>query len=339
MTNQSQSLDSISQLYENRKLYTSKDMFSPPAERLDHVIRFELTTGCSWGGCTYCNGYDGIKPSVKSIEEYMKHVDSIFENIGWRNSLTKSLQRVFIGGGNALSVEGKLLVEAIDYTVGQFANYTGFVPKRIALYGRTNDILKNKSTLQRLSYSRGYGEGIDLIYWGVESGSNEVLEYVNKGYTQNELIEAADTVNCASIKTSVMIMPGLGGKKYYEQHIAQTANVLAKIRPAFLTFMGINPAPTSAYAMKMNEEEQIGENRPLTDLEKVTQMIDIIDKMPSFETKIGCFDCEIDAVGHNPLTFGSKKLEDYYDKRDLVYELRNRLRQIDNNTSNERRYG
>ncbi len=328
MNNPLRSIDNLGQLYENPQIYTSKDMFSPPAERLNHVIRFELTTGCSWGACTYCNGYDGIKPGVKSIEEYMKHVDSIFENIGWRNSLTKSLQRVFIGGGNALSVEGKLLIDAIDYTVNQFANYTGFIPKRIALYGRTDDILKNESTLQRLNHNRDYGEGIDLIYWGVESGSSDVLEYVNKGYAQKELIEAGDMINSTSIKTSVMIMPGLGGIKYYKEHIEQTAKVLGRIRPNFLTFMGINPATNSTYAIKMRAEEQSGENRPLTNKEKAKQMVDIIDQMPEFETKIGCFDCEIDAVGDNPLTFGSRKLEDYYDKQDLVYELKNRLRRV-----------
>lgn len=35
-------------LYSDRELFSSQDMFSPPSERLSHVIRFELTTGCNW---------------------------------------------------------------------------------------------------------------------------------------------------------------------------------------------------------------------------------------------------------------------------------------------------
>lgn len=64
-------------LYKDRTLYSSETMFSPPAERLEHVIRFELTTGCNWNKCTYCNGYDGIPSKTKSIDEYRTHVDTI----------------------------------------------------------------------------------------------------------------------------------------------------------------------------------------------------------------------------------------------------------------------
>lgn len=310
-------VNSLEELYENHELYSSQDMFSPPAERLGHVIRFELTTGCSWGGCTYCNGYDGIKPKTKNLSEYEQHVNTIFEKIGRGTRLAESLKRVFIGGGNALSADPYLLSYAIKHTETMFRRNTGEYPKRIAIYGRTDNIIeKGSSELQDLGEN-----GLSLIYWGVESGSSNVLKYINKGYGKEELYRAAEIMSDTPIvMTSVMIMPGLGGIKYYDEHINETARVLGEIRPNFLTFMGINPAPNSLYAKIMQEEQEKNENRPLTDQEQSGQIIEIIDRMPSFETKVGCFDKKIDAVGHNTLTF-IKKIEDYSDKTRLVDAL------------------
>jgi radical SAM superfamily enzyme YgiQ (UPF0313 family) len=314
-------MPSLNEIYQDKTLYTSQDMFSPPAERLEHVIRFELTTGCTWGGCTYCNGYDGIKSREKSEEEYLQHVDRILDKINW--NLATNLRRIFIGGGNALSVETDKLKKLCKKTIDKLTEFTGNTPTRISLYGRTTDIIKKGYKMKEVM---PYRDTQGLLYWGVESGSTKVLDYVNKGYTQEELFNAADIMTRTSILTSVMIMPGLGGIKYYKEHVGETAKVLERIKPDFLTFMGINAAPNSLYAKKMQEETERGENRPLTNKEKAQQMIEIIQTMPSFKTKIGCFKSEIDAVGHNPLTFCSRKIEDYYDKQNLIDTLRYNLR-------------
>ena len=119
-----------------------------------------------------------------------------------------------------------------------------------------------------------------------------------------------------------MIIPGLGGRKFYEEHIEETAKVLGSIRPKFITFMGINPAPKSRYTLKMNEEQLSGENRPLSDLELFTQMIEIINEMPFFETKIGCFNDKIDKVGYNPYELRSVDFNNRTDKRNFIRECK-----------------
>ncbi len=312
----------MNELYQDRELYTSQDMFSPPSERLSHVIRFELTSGCTWGGCTYCNGYDGITAKEKSDKEYREHVNKIFEKIGWRGEMAESLRRIFIGGGNALSVEQSKLENAIDFTVSKFESYTGEYPSRVSLYGRTDDInLKESYQISNL-----FTNTSGLIYWGVESGSDKVLDYVNKGYLQEDIIRAARKIRNSSARTSVMIMPGLGGIKYYNEHIKETAKVLCEIEPSFLTFMGINPSQNSVYAVRMKEEQERGENRPLTDLEKAKQMIEIMARTSMAGTKVGCFDEKIDSVGHNPIAFGSLQITDQYDEIELVQKLRKKLK-------------
>ncbi|MBU0957563.1 MAG: radical SAM protein [Nanoarchaeota archaeon] len=319
----------VDQLYQDRELYSSPDMFSPPAERLPHVIRFELTTGCNWGRCSYCGGFDGIEYRVKTADEYREHVDQVWKRIGKRTRLAEDLGRIFIGGGNALAVGTTQLSSAIMYTGEQFMEFTGDSPGRIAIYGRTDSIRKKgENGLGRLFNEDG-DFGLDLIYWGVESGSTAVLRYVQKGCTQDEILRAAETLNNTKVGASVMIMPGLGGIKYNDRHVRNTARVIGEIRPKFLTFMGVNPSPKSAYARQLATEEKEGKNRPLTNIELGEQMIQIINEMPTFDTKVGCFDCDVDQVGHNPLTFDAVDISHRSDKAELVEELKERLECIE----------
>lgn len=309
----------VNELYRDRTLYTSRDMFSPPAERLPHVIRFELTTGCNWGRCTYCGGFDGIGAGTKSQGEYQAHVETVFGRMN--PALKSNLGRIFIGGGNALDVRTKTLAEAIDFTITTFEKEVGNMPTRTAMYGRTDAInRKGLNGLDSLHDASTYG-GLDLIYWGVESGSNPVLRYVRKGCSQNDILKAARTIKGTGIDVSIMIMPGLGGMAFYDSHVRETARILGEISPKFLTFMGVNPNPRSVYARNMAQEMKEHKNRPLTDEELAGQMIAIISEMPAFETKVGCFPCSVDSVGHNPLNFGSEEIYDADSKQDLVDRL------------------
>ena len=60
--------------------------------------------------------------------------------------------------------------------------------------------------------------GLALIYVGIESGDDEVLQMVKKGETFATSVKGLQRSKKAGIKSSVMILNGLGGKKYSEQH-------------------------------------------------------------------------------------------------------------------------
>lgn len=314
-------IQSVQELYQDRSLYSTPDMFSPPSERLSRVIRFELTRGCSWGRCTFCGGYDGVRYSLKTPEQYKEHVDQVWQRIGNETPLANGLKRIFIGGGNALTVETKELKKAIRYTGEKFVQNTGHGPKRTSMYGRTRDILK-KGSHQLADLALGLSYGLDLIYWGVESGSSDVLAYVNKGCRKEDITKAAEEVTSTRVQTSVMIMPGLGGMRFYDQHVKGTAEVLGAIRPQYLTFMGVNPARNGPYARKMQQEQEAGTNRPLTDKELAKQMAEMIKQMPFFESKIGCYPPGVDAVGHNSVKWGSWDVKNEESKDRLVEFIR-----------------
>jgi coproporphyrinogen III oxidase-like Fe-S oxidoreductase len=88
--------------------------------------------------------------------------------------------------------------------------------------------------------------GMDRVYMGLESGSDEVLERVVKGETATSMITAAEKVNRAGLFLSVTVLLGLGGVALSHRHAEETARVLCEMAPkqiAALTLMVLDNTP------------------------------------------------------------------------------------------------
>jgi radical SAM superfamily enzyme YgiQ (UPF0313 family) len=77
--------------------------------------------------------------------------------------------------------------------------------------------------------------GLKLIYVGIESGDDEVLRMVNKGETAASTTEGLIKARGAGVKSSVMILNGLGGKNYSRQHAFNSAKVVNAVQPEYLS--------------------------------------------------------------------------------------------------------
>lgn len=323
---------SLDELYADPALYRSSQDLLPPSEKLPHVLRFELTEGCSWGRCTYCTGFDHLPFRAKTTNEFQAHVEAVMARIGHDSRLAYQLKRIFIGGGNALAVPTEELRRAIAYAGDSFANRLDrtSAATRIALYGTTKDInAQGRLGIGKFYCDAGEYVGLGLIYWGVESGSDKVLKFVCKGDSKKRQLQAAEALAKYPIRTSVMIMPGLGGTRFSEEHVRDTAEVLSAINPTYITFLGINAARGTSYARTMADEERAGQNRLLSAREKATEMVEMIEAMKTYyPVTVGCFESGLDRVGKNPLTFGSRTLSGPGAKQVFVEELRAYLRHM-----------
>ncbi|WP_161947635.1 radical SAM protein [Malonomonas rubra] len=276
--------------YRNEELFSSHSLSSPPSERKPHVLRLELTTGCDYNRCTFCTEYAGMKPVTKSFEQFKEHVDRVTESIGSEKS---RIERLFIGSGNTLAVETELLLKSLNYAASIFE------PQRISLYGRTSSILqKSVDDLKRLKEA-----GFSLIYWGLESGSDEVLNYVCKDCTRADMIEAARRLAEAEIEVSAMMMPGVGGLKLSDAHVAGSIELLHNIEITYLTLLAINPSESSQYARNMLAE---ADNRHLTPEEVNAQVYQLLEGLNPSGIQIGMFTEEVDQVSSNTLRFNNQ---------------------------------
>ncbi|MBN2880773.1 radical SAM protein [Candidatus Woesearchaeota archaeon] len=290
------------------KLYLSRESsleFIPPSERRSLVI--EATVGCDYNACTFCNCYSADSFAKKSIDDILENLNDLRSFSGFK---LRYLDKFFIGTGNALSMPAEDLLKIIYWINSRFDD------ANISLYGRVNDIL-SKSNEELFELSRS---GLSMVYWGVESGSDNVLKYVNKGQTYEQMLEASEKLRNNGIRQSVMIMPGLGGIKYFDEHLEETSEFLSHARPHYITFLGINPDSSTKYFSKMQIEMANGLNRPLTEREIILQIRGIIDRTDLFGGKYGMHSPLIDRVGSNPINFNDALFDDF-DKLTLLREI------------------
>jgi Radical SAM superfamily len=277
----------LDKTYRDESLFSSHSLSSPPSERKPHVLRLELTTGCDYNRCTFCTEYSGMEPVTKSFDEFRDHIVRVVDSIGSEKS---RIQRLFIGSGNSLGVDTELLLESLSYASAIFN------PLRISLYGRTASILeKSVDELKRLKDT-----GLSMIYWGLESGSDEVLKYVCKDCTRNEIIEASKMLAEAEIEASGMLMPGVGGLRLSEEHVVGSLELLQNIDLSYLTLLSINPCENSLYAKNMKSEM---DNRNLTPDEVNAQVYKLLEGLKPTGLQIGMFTEEVDQVSSNTMRF------------------------------------
>ena len=73
--------------------------------------------------------------------------------------------------------------------------------------------------------------GLSLFYVGCESGDDLVLERVSKGETYQSSLEALQKIKAAGAGSSVMILNGMGGTRYSQQHAVNSARRMISAQP------------------------------------------------------------------------------------------------------------
>jgi radical SAM superfamily enzyme len=186
----------------------SYPLYRPPAEA-DNII-LQVALGCSYNNCSFCSMYKTKKYKVRDIEEIYHDINILVKE----NPLAR---KVFLADGDALSLETETLLEVFTYLKKSFIKLG-----RISLYASTQNI--ESKTLQELQLLQE--NGLSLIYYGIESGSDSVLKKITKGVTAKTIIDTLNKASQAKIKVSATLILGLGGTKYSEEHSKTSAEVI-----------------------------------------------------------------------------------------------------------------
>jgi radical SAM superfamily enzyme YgiQ (UPF0313 family) len=134
--------------------------------------------------------------------------------------------RVFLADGDAVSLSMKRLKEIMQLINKYFPNL-----QRVSSYCLPRNLLnKSISDLRELQEM-----GLKIFYVGCESGDTELLSLIEKGETFESSLEALKKIKEAGIKSSVMILNGLGGPKYSEQHALASAELMNQAQPEYLS--------------------------------------------------------------------------------------------------------
>ncbi len=132
----------------------------------------------------------------------------------------------FLGDADSLILSPDFVHETIDALRSSFSSI-----RRIAVYGRTSTASRRKTVKDLRAFKQA---GIDRVHFGLESGSDRVLSFMEKGVTAAEHIDGCLKAKEAGLSCSVYVMPGLGGSELSEIHAVATSELLTRIAPEFV---------------------------------------------------------------------------------------------------------
>ncbi len=197
-------------------------VFRPPSEAKSLI--FQITLGCSYNRCTFCGMYKMKRFRIRPLEE-------VIEEIRWASKEYPFVRRVFLADGDPLCVPTDYMLRVL----GEL--YRGFPRlERVGTYATPQNLLeKSPDELRDIREA-----GLKILYVGVESGSDRVLEFVKKGVNQRQIVEALVKAKEAGFTVSTTFILGLGGRDWWEEHALESAKVVNEAVPhytAALTLM------------------------------------------------------------------------------------------------------
>lgn len=198
-------------------IYYDEPLYRPPAEANSIII--QATLGCSFNKCSFCTMYE--------TKEYKQRpLDEVFADIDTMSRYYPESRKMFLADGDALALPTETLCKILDYAYLKFKKL-----RRVSIYASAFNI--NDKTLDELKLLRQ--KGLSLIYYGIESGSFEVLKKIKKPISQKKMIDSLNKANEADIKTSVTVILGLAGEEYSREHILETAKLLNQVEVTYLS--------------------------------------------------------------------------------------------------------
>jgi len=230
-------------------------LYRPPSEAKSLI--FQVTLGCSFNQCSFCDMYRSKEYSERPWEEVKNEIDVMANKL-------PDTPRIFLADGDALNIQTDNMIKIIKYIYEKFPNL-----ERISCYATPMNLLKK--TPEELK--KMYEAGLKMMYIGIESGSDIILKKVTKGATSKTIIKACRKAIDAGFTISCMIILGLGGKTYTKEHIRGTAEVLSVVSPQYSAALTLimEPGVKDEFMAKFGEPFV-----PVSDSEALDELEDLV---------------------------------------------------------------
>ena len=198
-------------------MYYDMPLYRPPSEA--YSLIFQVTLGCSHNRCAFCTMYRQKKFRIRPWEEL--RADILEAVISYRRT-----PRIFLADGDALVIDTDYMIRILGFLYENFPSL-----ERVTAYANPSNLLeKSAEDLQRIQKA-----GLQMLYFGIETGDDDLLVRIRKGATAHELITSAKKAIDAGFILSATIILGLAGKKGSERHAIETARVCSAINPQYLS--------------------------------------------------------------------------------------------------------
>lgn len=225
----------------------------PPYEANTPII--QATAGCAYNKCHFCSLYKGEPFRMSPMREFEEDLAEIKQHQPYA-------RRIFLTGANPFAMRYEnLKLRALtvrDYLIKC---------QSIAMFASIRDIkAKSVAQLRKLR-----AMGINGLSIGIESGDDETLSMVNKGYSSADIVAQCLKLDEAGIEYYFVYMAGLGGKGNGQRNAINSARVFNQLNPVYLSIDSLTLFPdTELFAMAQSgrfvsagEHERIAELKTL----------------------------------------------------------------------------
>lgn len=190
----------------------------PPSESQSLLIR--VTRGCHWNKCKFCGLYKNCNFSTRTTADIISDVKKAAEI--YKNH---EFESCFLQDSDAFVLSTDRLLPVIETIKKEFPNI-----KYITSYARADSILR-KSESEVLELRQA---GLNHLYCGMETASDNILNLINKGINAEQVVEAGVIAKKSGMILSEFILLGIGGKKYSDENAILTSQALNIIKPDFI---------------------------------------------------------------------------------------------------------
>jgi len=242
----------------------AEPVYRPPSEAKSLI--FQVTLGCSFNQCSFCDMYRNKEYSEKTWDEVKAEIDLMAKQL-------PDTTRIILADGDALNISADYMVQIVEYLYNSFPKL-----ERVSCYAMPMNLLKK--TPEELK--KMYEAGLKMLYLGIESGSDIILKKITKGATAETIIRACRKAIETGFTLSCIIILGLGGKTHSKEHIKETARVVSASSPHYLGTLTLilETGVKQEFLTKFGEEfHPINDEEALIELHDLVEQIDVKEKM------------------------------------------------------------
>jgi hypothetical protein len=228
----------------------------PPDQYRSVVLQAAL--GCPWNRCTFCTLYPG-RFVVRSPEEFRHHLARVRAFFG---AALPGRRWLFVGEGDALSVPTRRLAQLMAAGAAAFpvapAELAGrqlraWLADRDEGYVGFSGFLDAASGARRsvAEYAELRALGLRRVHVGLETGHAPLYRGLDKPGHVDDARQTVARLRAAGISASVIVLVGVGGRRFAEAHVRDTLAVLDGMHLGAddLVYLSIlRASPGSAYA-------------------------------------------------------------------------------------------
>jgi radical SAM superfamily enzyme YgiQ (UPF0313 family) len=214
----------------------------------------------------------GEYPSHKS-RSHWSAIRSLNNVANW---LLNGGRRVFLQDANALAMKPGGLLEVLRYLKETFPG-----TETITCYARSRTFARR--SFQELGELKG--AGLSWCFVGIESGCDQILEYMKKGVTGKEHMEGCQKAMASGLKVAAFVIPGLcgGNEALSRKHISDTIKVLNEVQATEIRVRSLAVLESAPLYQRYSS----GEFEPATEdrlIDEIEMLVEGLNYDCSFET-------------------------------------------------------